>query len=92
MTKTIWKFELDITDSQHVQMPKGAEVLAVQVQRDRPCIWAMVDPAAATEIRHFETFGTGHDIFCDMGIERNYVGTYQVQGGSLVFHVFERIN
>ena len=73
-------------------MPKGAEILTVQTQNDTPCIWALVDPDSETETRHFEVYGTGHDIHCDMGIERKYINTFQIQYGLLVFHLFERIN
>ena len=69
-------------------MPKGAEVLTVQTQgkAERPELWALVNPDAATEPRTFRTYGTGHPIDHDPG---RYVATYQLHGGGLVFHVFE---
>jgi hypothetical protein len=87
MNKRIYKYELAITDSQTVTMPEGAEILAVQVQRGAPCLWALVNPELRAVERHIETFGTGHPV--DTGVERLYIGTYQISGGSLVFHVFE---
>jgi hypothetical protein len=83
---------LRVDDSQTVLMPEGAEVLTVQAQRDIPCMWAMVDPSKPKVPRDFETFGTGHTIREDMGTDRTYVGTYQIRGGGLVFHVFERLS
>lgn len=91
MSKTIWKFELLTTDMQAIEMPVDSEILAVQAQHNQPCIWAMVDPEAETGNRHFEIFGTGRAIPEDMGIIRQYIGTYQVEGVALVFHVFERL-
>ena len=82
--KTIWKYKLDNIGG--VEMPKGAEVLCVQVQDNEPCLWALVDPNAAKEIRHFLVVGTGHVI------EKQYikyVSTFQMHSGILVFHVFE---
>ena len=32
MPKTIWKFELEAASRQAIEMPKGAEVLCVQMQ------------------------------------------------------------
>ena len=87
--KTIWKWELEIDDLVKLQLPKGAEILTVQAQFGKPCLWAMVNPKAETEERLFETFGTGHPIPYDIGVDRKYIGTYQVQGGGLVFHLFE---
>jgi len=75
-----------------LEIPKGAEILCADTQENTLCLWALVDPEAETEIRTFQIFGTGHPIDCDMGIERNYIGTAQKMGGSLIWHVFERLN
>ena len=91
MEKTIWKFELETKDQNIIQMPKGAEILCIQEQYGKPCIWALVDPNEEKEVKTFEIFGTGHPVYCDMGISRIYKGTYQLNSGALVFHVFERI-
>lgn len=92
MKKTIWKFELETKDGQEIHMPAGAEILTVQTQGTNPCMWALVDPEEKNQIRYFEVFEIGHSINFGMGVGRNYVGTYQLMGGSLVFHVFERLN
>ncbi len=89
MKKTIWKFQLELTDNQKIELPVGAEILTVQTQNETPWFWALVDPSAEREIRTFEVFGTGHPIHYDMGIDRNYIGTYQVSDPNYVFHVFE---
>ena len=89
MIKTIWKFELETKDNILVQIPKGAKILTVETQHEQPCMWALVDPNKETETRHFEIFGTGHPINYGMGVDRSYIGTYQLDNGGLVFHVFE---
>ena len=91
MENTIWKFELEVTEKQFIRMPKEAELLSVQTQNETPCLWALVNPNNEKEERCFEVFGTGHDMHCDMGIDRKYIGTFQMQKGGLVFHLFERI-
>ena len=92
--KTIWKFELKVEDKQTIIMPVGAEIISVQSQHLEPVLWAMVktDGYEETEGRIIEVFGTGQEIPEDMGIERIYLGTFQLDGGSFVGHVFERIN
>lgn len=83
----IWKWPLEVTDLQTVSMPSGAKVLAIQTQHGQPVIWALVDESAPKVSRVFVTYGTGYPMpDGDLG---NYVGTYQISGGSLVFHVFE---
>lgn len=88
MAQTIWKFELPVEDEPSVRMPLGAEVLTVQTQAGKPCLWALVDPAAPKHDRRFRIVGTGHP-FDDADAHR-YIGTFQMHGGALVFHVFER--
>ena len=87
--KTIWKFGFDIEDQITIKMPKGAEILSVQTQNGGPQLWALVDDAAIpSEPRRFELYGTGHPF---REGEQKFIGTFQLHGGSLVFHLFERI-
>ena len=68
-------------------MPKGAEILTVQLQ-GVPCFWALVEPSAKNEKRTFIIHGTGHNISTE---NKKYIGTYQECEGSLVWHVFELV-
>ena len=92
MKQSIYKYQLEVTDKQNIELPKGAEILTVQTHYGIVCIWALVDKEAEKEYRSFEIFGTGHNIPVDMGVERKYIGTFQLNDGALVFHLFERIN
>uniref|UniRef100_A0A6H2A2W0 DUF7352 domain-containing protein n=1 Tax=viral metagenome TaxID=1070528 RepID=A0A6H2A2W0_9ZZZZ len=83
--RTIYKYQCLEMDNFTIEMPTGSHILTVQMQRGEPCIWAIVDPDAFPEQRHFQLFGTGHPID---GIGR-YIGTFQLMGGNLVFHLFE---
>lgn len=86
--KCVWKFPLEVTDLQTVRMPQGAVVLCVQVQGETPALWAMVDDGARFCDRVFATYGTGNPT--DHLPVDVYIGTYQIKGGALVFHVFEK--
>ena len=89
--RTIYKYKLEATDEQTIAMPYGAQILSVQVQADIPCIWAMVDTDEETmNYKTIYTYGTGHKLPHDMD-QLKYIGTYQLYGGDLVFHVFELI-
>lgn len=44
--KKIYKYRIEVTDDQNIEMPVGAKILTVQTQNGVPCIWAMVDPNA----------------------------------------------
>lgn len=88
MPRTIFKYTLSGRPRETVYMPEGAQVLTVQVQKDDPQLWALVDPDAPLRTRMFHTYGTGHQIEAD---NLSYVGTYQIDSGTLVLHVFEEI-
>ena len=89
MNKTIWKYPLEIEDNQSVELPIDAEILTVQTVKDKPYLWALVNPDGKTETRFIEIFGTGHPVGYDMGISRKYISTFQLAEGRLIFHVFE---
>jgi len=89
--KRIFKYQMELVDKQFIRLPKDAQVLDVQSQKETPCLWALVEPYNETEERCFEIFGTGHEVKFDMGVDRSYISTFQITGGSFVFHVFERL-
>lgn len=88
--KRIYKYKLEMTDVQEVQLPTGYQILTVQNQSDTPCLWALVDPDELnTESVTIEMYGTGSTISYDMGITREYIATFQIYDGAYVFHVFK---
>ena len=84
--KSIWKYELKVLPEQSIEMPFGSRILTVQVQYDVPCLWALVDPLLRLVTKSICIRGTGHE-HNDLG---KYIGTFQQQNGSLVWHVFEK--
>lgn len=91
MNKVIWKFDIDVDDFQEISMPLNAEILCVQSQFGKPKIWAIVNPDAIKIKRVFWLAGTGHDL-PEVTCKRKYIGTFQMLGGMLVYHLFEVIN
>jgi len=82
----IWKWEINITDSQTVNMPVGAKLLDVQMQNSACCLWALCDQFNQYEERRIRFYGTGNPMPDDPG---EYVATFQTFDGALVFHVFD---
>ena len=90
MMQTIWKFPLTALGTIRFSMPRDAVPLCVQVQNEIPTIWARIpDTDAQSFTRTFRVFGTGHNMDNFQG---EYIGTFQLDGGALVFHVFEEGN
>lgn len=86
MSLTIWKYPLKVTHTQTVNVPFRAEFLTVQVQHGQPMLWALVNPKNPKVNIAVHVVGTGHD--ASHVADCQYVGTFQLHGGRLVFHVF----
>lgn len=84
----IWKFTLPVTDHPVVSMPKGAKVLSAGMQGGDLQIWALVDPEASKELRKFRVAGTGLPLEDEIASQR-FIGTVQMMGGALIWHIFE---
>lgn len=84
--KRIFKYPLEITDEQHVEMPFGASLLTAQFQGDDLVVWALVDAEEQeTKKKRFRIYGTGHPI---EGLPGSYLATAQEPMRGLVWHVF----
>jgi hypothetical protein len=84
MMKAIWKYAINPKTA--VAIPEGARLLSVQTQDNQPQLWTLVDPERPMVKRNFVSMATGEP-FDDEGLV--YVGTFQINSGGLVFHVFE---
>ncbi len=96
MPLVVWKFLLPVKSDMFVasglgpfelEMPRGASVLTVAIQDDKPTLWALVDPVQPMEKRQFLLAGTGKHEIPAQGFL--YVGTFQM--GWFVGHVFQEI-
>ena len=96
MKNSIYKYEIliggGIDDKPVIEMPVGYKILSVQMQHDKPCLWAVVNSEAKEPhemVRvQFLWLGTGWNID-DHGHLNDYdfVQTLQMSGGGLVFHL-----
>ncbi len=84
---TIWKYKLETTDIQTIEMPLDAEILTVQEQNGDINMWVKVDTEKTLVKREIFIYGTGNPIFDNDNSK--YIGTFQLKSGMLVFHVFD---
>ena len=84
----VWKYSLT-KERTMLNMPVGADVLDVQEQLGVIQLWALVNPEYAKEFRNFLVVGTGQPISTKFDLK--HVSTILLQGGTLVYHVFEII-
>lgn len=88
MTKVIWKYPIKVEAQQSIEMPIGAEILCVQMQGEQPCLWAKVSPDGWPRAKTIVIHPTGHEFEDYAG---RYIGTFQMQGGMYIWHVYEAI-
>lgn len=87
--RRIFKYRLKSPGATTLSMPRGAEVLGVQLQAGDLAVWAMVDPALPPEDRRLVVVGTGHQLPDSMASRERYPYLGTVQASALVWHVFE---
>lgn len=85
--KRIFKYELEMRDTQTVALPRNGVVLSVVNQNERMMMYALVDDLElATEDVKFIIHGTGHE--ANDIINARFVSTVLLRGATIVFHVF----
>jgi hypothetical protein len=86
--KRIYKYPLADSEAQEILLPLGAKILSLQVQKGIPCLWVESNFPCSTYVPvTFITYGTGHGMADRLD---EYIGTYQLYDGDLVFHVYRR--
>lgn len=87
MAKEIWKYPVDLARKhQEIAIPRGSVFLAAQLQYARPVMWWLVDPDAEKTMHGFHLYMTGEPIEGQPG---RYLGTYQLDNGAFVLHLYE---
>ena len=86
----VYKYELEITDEQIIRLPFASEILTIQMQGDKCCLWALVDPRNELDERTICIYGTGNPIQNEIRLK--YISTFQIPQLGLVFHAFEKKN
>lgn len=80
----IYKYQLQITEQQTIEIPYNARILHVDNQRHQLCLWALVDPRKACEPVTIYVHGTGQDVVVHP--TKRYVGSVIME--PFVWHVF----
>lgn len=86
--KTIYKYPLTLVDKQTIEMPMDFQILCIQTQFNKPCIWVMVNPKLPPIGIKIEIYGTGESITNPYPEYLKYIGTFQTNNGHEVYHVF----
>ena len=84
--KRIYKYPITLGLNEF-EFPEGYQILSIQIQHDNPQMWVLLDPAQEPKVtRRYQTFPTGYPIKQAL---LGYIGTFQLDGGTFIFHLFE---
>ena len=84
--KKIFKYPIPVDDKITLSLPINSDILSVQIQKGEPVVYALVSSAfKMNRDRKLELYGTGMEV----PEYREYIGTFQMLNGGLVFHLFE---
>ena len=89
MLKTI-KYDLDFEKYFEITMPKGAEILKMEMFDQIPQLHVLIEPVKETEKRRFIITVAGEFIEEDKK-SLWYLGTFQFAPRKSIYHVFELI-
>ncbi len=81
--KRVYKFPVHFMASFSYPMSADAEIVHVALQDGQPHFWFCTDTLAPPVSRHFQVFGTGHDI----PHNAKHLGSWLE--GAFVWHLFE---
>ncbi len=82
----IWKYEIPNDGEFELEAPRFLRIVHVETQGVVPCFWAIVRPSHPPVLHRFRTVATGEP-FAVVTFD-TYVGTFLLQGGALVYHLF----
>jgi L-2-hydroxyglutarate oxidase LhgO len=82
--KRIYKYTLELTDNQIVEVPIGSRILSVKSQNESLVVYILIEYTATTNMRYeFLIHGTGH--YADDVANATFIDSVMFKDGSLVF-------
>jgi len=81
---TVYKYPLEVTYRQEIELPCIHSILDIQVQAGTICMWVAVSPSSPKEAVIFYIVGTGQELPSGT---LTYIKTVQLK--SLVWHIFK---
>jgi hypothetical protein len=84
----IYKFTLNLTGEQDIQMPSGAKILSTHEQFGDITLWCLCDPKNMPEYRKIFIYATGEPLPKDIQT-KSFIGTVLTDAGNFVWHLYE---
>ena len=91
--RTVYKYKIQTTDICRIRVPKlngtdsfKEQILNIDIQNGEPCLWCLVDVGEEEQDIALRIVGTGNPM--PTLTKDDYLGSYMLFNGGLVFHVF----
>jgi len=84
----IYKYQIFPGDMQVLEIPQDSKILCVQTQGGEPQMWVQQYTEGSLTQKEIYIIPTGATFDAD---DKKYIGTFQLNGGTLVFHVYESV-
>lgn len=93
MEKVIWKYPLELVDTQVLTLPHGSKFLSLLEQNNKPVLYFLVDlntPKDKSPM-HFKILivKTGQPILSEVLDTAKFLGSVPIFNGRLIWHVYE---
>ena len=88
MKTTIYKYDIPLEGEFYIKMPRDAGLLHAAVQHGHPRLWVRVTPSNPIVRRRFILIGTGQPAPNQYEQSGKHLGTFMLNGGDLVLHLF----
>lgn len=85
--EVIYKYDLQLTDCQEIQMPINSHIISAQLQNGSLKIWAIVDLESPIVKIKIHILGTGFPLPLIEGTFLKHISSIQQEG--FVWHIFE---
>ena len=91
MSGRVFKWVLQITPRQELELPRGAEIISVAEQANSPVLYAVVrDNEPHPVVHEIRIVGTGQTIDFDRG-QFSFLGTIFIPPTGEMLHIWEKL-
>lgn len=86
--KSVWKFKLDPSQSNIIEVPLGTKILSTSAQGDDIVVYGLVSlNEESKEVYSIEVSGTGQQIPSYIN-DYKFLDTVKMNNGEVIYHVF----
>lgn len=90
MNPVIYKYKIPASANFTITMNPVIKYLDIKMQANDPVLYAIVDIDEPMVDHSFAVYATGNPVEPLDALSDNYLGTFMVYSGALVFHLFKR--